>query len=370
MHRVHEILTCFLLLHILLSGSSGESDRFVCQKDDSSIIYRGPPGPHGKRGPPGEEGSPGTKGDKGSPGRPGAKGKCDCSSVVEAMEKRLKEHEVGYKSCSEIKKNNPTAPSGLYEIKDEQGSVYRTYCNMKSGGGGWTLVASVHENNMAGKCTSGDRWSSESGNSAIHPHGDGNWENRNTFGVAESAASDDYKNPGYFNMDAKNVMIMHVPNDSPVSDYEKAAFMIYHTEDDFLTQNGGNLLSLFKKYPLRDNTYTKLTDNGPGPAVKWVRGNNELMVANTAPSVRRESKPGFIQFRAINHERSAFAICPGLVMTGGNVEHGCVGGTSNHGESARQCGDFSGFDWNGYASGQHWSTNKIMTESVVMIFYR
>ena len=32
---------------------------------------------------------------------------------------------------------------------------------MTTDGGGWTLVASVHENNINGKCTVGDKWSSE-----------------------------------------------------------------------------------------------------------------------------------------------------------------------------------------------------------------
>ena len=32
---------------------------------------------------------------------------------------------------------------------------------MTSDGGGWTLVASVHENDINGKCTIGDKWSSE-----------------------------------------------------------------------------------------------------------------------------------------------------------------------------------------------------------------
>lgn len=64
---------------------------------------------------------------------------------------------------------------------------------MTSWGGGWTLVASVHENNMLGKCTLGDRWSSQQGNRADYPEGDGNWANYNTFGSAEAATSDDYK---------------------------------------------------------------------------------------------------------------------------------------------------------------------------------
>ena len=82
---------------------------------------------------------------------------------------------------------------GLYQLRTENGVVYQTFCDMTSGGGGWTLVASVHENNMRGKCTVGDRWSSQQGNRADYPEGDGNWANYNTFGSAEAATSDDYK---------------------------------------------------------------------------------------------------------------------------------------------------------------------------------
>ena len=34
---------------------------------------------------------------------------------------------------------------------------------MTAAGGGWTLVASIHENNIYGKCSPGDKWSSEEG---------------------------------------------------------------------------------------------------------------------------------------------------------------------------------------------------------------
>ncbi|CAJ0936606.1 unnamed protein product [Ranitomeya imitator] len=49
------------------------------------------------------------------------------------------------------------ATDGIYTLTTEAGTVYQTYCDMTTDGGGWTLVASVHENNMDGKCTVGDR---------------------------------------------------------------------------------------------------------------------------------------------------------------------------------------------------------------------
>lgn len=64
---------------------------------------------------------------------------------------------------------------------------------MTTAGGGWTLVASVHENNINGKCSLGDRWSSQQGNDQNLPEGDGTWANTVTFGSAEASTSDDYK---------------------------------------------------------------------------------------------------------------------------------------------------------------------------------
>lgn len=46
---------------------------------------------------------------------------------------------------------------------------------------------------MYGKCTVGDRWSSQQGNDPNRPNGDGTWANTVTFGTAVAATSDDYK---------------------------------------------------------------------------------------------------------------------------------------------------------------------------------
>ena len=86
---------------------------------------------------------------------------------------------------------------GLYYLTTSNGLVYQSYCDMPTAGGGWTLVASVHENNLYGKCTVGDRWSSEQGSNPNRPDGEGTWANMNTFGTPEGATCDDYKVKSY-----------------------------------------------------------------------------------------------------------------------------------------------------------------------------
>ncbi|MEQ2178651.1 hypothetical protein GOODEAATRI_016344, partial [Goodea atripinnis] len=97
------------------------------------------------------------------------------------------------RSCKEILDNYDEREDGIYYLTTTNGMIYQTFCDMNTAGGGWTLVASVHENSVYGRCTVGDRWSSQQGNNPNLPDGDGNWSNRNTFGVVEGATSDDYK---------------------------------------------------------------------------------------------------------------------------------------------------------------------------------
>ncbi|KAI2662623.1 Intelectin [Labeo rohita] len=97
------------------------------------------------------------------------------------------------RSCKEIREKYDVQKDGLYYLISSRGVLYQTFCDMTTAGGGWTLVASVHENNMYGKCTVGDRWSSQQGDNRNRPDGDGTWANTVTFGDAEAATSDDYK---------------------------------------------------------------------------------------------------------------------------------------------------------------------------------
>ncbi|XP_053182434.1 intelectin-like [Scomber japonicus] len=274
------------------------------------------------------------------------------------------------RSCKEIRDRYNAHEDGLYYLTTANGMVYQTFCDMTTAGGGWTLVASVHENSVYGKCTVGDRWSSQQGNNANRPDGDGNWSNRNTFGTAESATSDDFKNPGYYDIVAEDMSVWHVPNTFPLEHWNQAAILRYHTNNRFLRLYGGNLFKLFKRYPVRYNVGS-CSNRGPAIPIVYDHGDRASTRNLYGANSRREFEAGFISFRAINYERAAMAICSGVKPTGCNTEHYCIGGGGYFPEGhPRQCGDFPAFDWNRVGQSQHWSASKEMTEAAVLLFYR
>uniref|UniRef100_A0A098LZC4 Intelectin 1 (Galactofuranose binding) n=1 Tax=Hypsiglena sp. JMG-2014 TaxID=1550645 RepID=A0A098LZC4_9SAUR len=316
--------------------------------------------------------------------QPGAGGICVTTAKEDFLE-LLRKWETGssclpsqpgrpqrlYGSCKEIKEAMPEASDGLYILLSEDGEIYQTFCDMSTNGGGWTLVVSVHENNIFGKCTVGDRWSSQQGSNANYPNGDGNWSNNNTFGSAIAATSDDYKNPAYYALIARDISIWHVPNNTPMKKWREASFLRYHTETGFLSGQGGNLLRLYEKHPVRYGAGSCPNDNGPAIPVVYDVGNAQKIKELYSPNGRNEFQPGFIQFRVFNNEKAAMALCSGVKLIGCNSEHHCIGGGGFFPEETpRQCGDFPGFDWDGYATHKGWSTSKTMADAAVLIFYR
>ncbi|XP_018418345.1 PREDICTED: intelectin-1a-like [Nanorana parkeri] len=278
----------------------------------------------------------------------------------------------GYRSCKVIKNLHTHAKDGIYTLTTEEGETYQTFCDMSTNGGGWTLVASVHENNMNGKCTPGDRWSSQQGNNPNNPAGEGNWANYATFGLPSGATSDDYKNPGYYDITAKDLGLWHVPNNTPLSVWRDSSLLRYRTDNSFFTQEGGNLFQLYKVYPLGLATCPRHWEGVPiflHYLYEFCKiMNTKLMHLSLATG---EFTAGYVQFRAINTERAPLALCAGVKVTGCNGEHHCIGGGGYMPEaSPRQCGDFASFDWDGYGTHVGSSTTKEITEAAVLLFYR
>ncbi|KAG9333036.1 hypothetical protein JZ751_013913 [Albula glossodonta] len=202
-------------------------------------------------------------------------------------EKLLERVRYVARSCKEIKdKYGAYEGIRLYYLITGGGVLYQTFCDMTTAGGGWTLVASVHENNMYGKCTVGDRWSSQQGNNPNLPEGDGSWSNLATFGSAEAATSDDYKNPGYYDIMAQDVSVWHVQNNAPMDRWMVRSILRYHTDSCFLTLQGGNLYHLFKRYPVRYKAGVCNTNTGPAVPIVYDFGNEESTKLLYGPNPR------------------------------------------------------------------------------------
>uniref|UniRef100_U3KNM1 Intelectin 1 n=1 Tax=Oryctolagus cuniculus TaxID=9986 RepID=U3KNM1_RABIT len=274
------------------------------------------------------------------------------------------------RSCKEIKEQCPSSHDGLYSLQTKDGTTYQTFCDMTTGGGGWTLVASAYENLMAGKCTVIDCWSSQQGSRADYPEGDGNWANYNTFGSAEAATNDDYKNPGYYDIQAQDLGIWHVPNNTP-QHWRKRSLLRYRTSTGFFETEEHNLFGLYKKYPVKYGSGVCKTDNGPAVPVIYDFGDAQKTASYYSPFGQKEFVAGFIQFRVFNNERAANALCAGMKVTSCNTEHHCIGGGGFIPEgNPRQCGDFSSLDWNGHGTHEGYSSSREITEAAVLLFYK
>ena len=273
-------------------------------------------------------------------------------------------------SCKDILAKSPLAKDGNYWVAPGGQGVIEAYCDMTTDGGGWTLVSTVHEDNIGDKCGPGDKWSSTKGSAPNIPKGDGNWENTSTFGDIAGACKADYKSIAYSAVVGSNVMLWHVPNGTATADWRGAALLRYRTATNFLSTYGGSLYSLFKVH-FPNGFGGSCSNGGPAVPVVYDKGSNATVDSLISPNANTESDPGYIHFRVFNGEQASFAVCPGIKYNGCNSEHACLGSSGWVPESSpKQCGDFAGWDWDGYGAFSGWSASKAMTDATVLFFVR
>ncbi|XP_077974004.1 uncharacterized protein LOC120347640 isoform X2 [Styela clava] len=166
------------------------------------------------------------------------------------------------KSCHELKMLGFKA-DGVYYIQTQTDyPKTEVYCDMTSDGGGWTLVASVHESNISVKCGVDDMWSKYDMMNELSYPDKTNWEAKNTFGNLFKCTSNDYKNDAYHNVKAENIMIWHVPSEISLSAMKQKSYLRYRTTNQFMKNYGGNLKTLFEQhFPLKSNKLDAPTED-------------------------------------------------------------------------------------------------------------
>jgi len=273
-------------------------------------------------------------------------------------------------SCKQLMEDG-AEENGVYWVKvSDDADAFETYCDMTTAGGGWTLVSSVHEGDIRCKCCSDDRWSSTNGNGG--GNGAGNWQSDSTFGQLTRATSDDYKNKGYSSMQARDLMVWHVPNNTPLSQWKARRFIGQHTTNGFMSSTG-NLKGLFDGTPGIRYDGRSCRGNALGSVTApttFDQGSGGQLHGLTCPNCRGETSPGHFTFRVVNWECGVLAFCP-FSVRGRNSEHYCMGTGGHMPEGGgQQCGDYSGWDW-WHCPYCHssWAASAQLTQATTMFFY-
>nr|CAB3262769.1 uncharacterized protein LOC100183062 [Phallusia mammillata] len=145
---------------------------------------------------------------------------------------------------------------GFYVIQPSLKS-FEVYCDMIAAGGGWILASTV--NNIMPE-SDDQSWFLTTNDNHQNNFNHQNWMNTNTFGTYENCTKSDFKSEAYFEYQGKDILLRHVPNQTPLEASREQSFLQYQTENSFMGYYGGNLHRIFDiYYPLKQtNGRTKV----------------------------------------------------------------------------------------------------------------
>jgi len=91
-------------------------------------------------------------------------------------------------------------------------------------------------------------------------------------------------------------MIWQVPNDTPLHQFNSAAYLQFRTNTGFLANYGGNMFNLYNVYfPIKSGVYDAFSDNGPAIPVVFDKGNAIELRSYYGLNVQFRTDVGYIE---------------------------------------------------------------------------
>ena len=91
-------------------------------------------------------------------------------------------------------------------------------------------------------------------------------------------------------------MIWQVPNDTPLQQFDSAAYIKFRTTNGFLANYGGNIFNLYNDFfPIKSGVYRSVSDYGSAVPVVFDGGSAVEVRRYYGPKPQTRTNAGFIE---------------------------------------------------------------------------